>query len=101
MTDNSTHANKIEKRIKLKIKMVSSRTFDFLTTFDKVLWRTESKINKNKNGENVPQLEITKVVLVHGNIVKIDYQQDSRVLYLFVSNKYYGQLLFHPKILCF
>ena len=101
MTDNSTHANKIENRIKLKIKMVSSRTFDFLTTFDKVLWRTESKINKNKNGENVPQLEITKVVLVHGNIVKIDYQQDSRVLYLFVSNKYYGQLLFHPKILCF
>ena len=49
----------------------------------------------------MPQLEITKVVLVHGNIVKIDYQQDSRVLYLFVSNKYYGQLLFHPKILCF
>ena len=85
MTDNpplSTHANKIENRTKLKIKMVSSRTFD---SRNKVLGRTESKINKNKNGENVPQLEITKVVLVHGNIVKIDYQQDSRVyIYLFL-----------------
>ena len=97
MTDNpplSTHANKIENRTKLKIKMVLSRTFD---SRNKVLGRTESKINKNKNGENVPQLEITKVVLVHGNIVKIDYQQDSRVLYLFVSNKYYGQLVISPK----
>ena len=37
-------------------------------------------------------LEITEVVLVHCNIVKNHYQQDSRVLYTFVPNKSFGQL---------
>ena len=41
----------------------------------------------------MPHLEITEVVLVHCNIVKNDYQQDSRVLYAFVRNKSFGQLL--------
>ena len=48
---------------------------------------------KDKNGENVPHLEITEVVLVHCNIVTNDYQQDSRVLYTFVPNKPFGSLL--------
>ena len=39
---------------------------------------TKSKIAKNENGENVPHLEITEVVLVHCNIVNNSYQQDSR-----------------------
>ena len=47
----------------------------------------ESKITKDKNGENVPHLEINEVVLVNCNIVNNDYQQDSRVLYAFVPNK--------------
>ena len=38
-------------------------------------------------------LEITELVLVHCNIVNNDYQQDSRVLYTFVPNKYFGILL--------
>ena len=38
-------------------------------------------------------LEITEVVLVHCNIVNNEYQQDSRVLYKFVSNKPFGSLL--------
>ena len=42
---------------------------------------TKSKLIKDKNGENVPHLEITEVVLIHCNIVKKVYQQDSRVLY--------------------
>ena len=54
---------------------------------------TENKITKDKNGENVPHLEITEVVLVHCNIVNNDYQQDSRVLYTFVPNKPFGSLL--------
>ena len=53
----------------------------------KLLGNTENKITKNKNGENVPHLEITKVVLVQYNIVSNDYQQDSRVLDTFVPNK--------------
>ena len=55
--------------------------------------RTANKITKNWNGENVPHLEITKVVIVHCNIVNNDYQQDSRVLYTFVPNKLFGSLL--------
>ena len=54
---------------------------------------TENKITKDKNGENVPHLEITKVVLGHCNIVSNDYQQDWRVLYTFVPNKPFGNLL--------
>ena len=57
----------------------------------KLLGSTQSKINKDENSKNVPQ--ITEVVLIHCNIVNNDYQQDSRVLYTFVPNKSFGQLL--------
>ena len=53
----------------------------------------ENKITKNKSGENVPHLEITEVVLVLCNMVNNDYQQCSRVLYRFLSNKSFGSLL--------
>ena len=59
----------------------------------KLLGSIEKKITKDKNGENVPQLEITEVVLVHCDIVNNDYQQDSRVLYKFIPNKLFGSLL--------
>ena len=59
----------------------------------KLLGNTENEITKNKNGENVPHLEITKVVLVHSNIVNNNCQQDSRVLYTFVPNKQFDSLL--------
>ena len=45
-----------------------------------LLGSTKNKINKDENGENVPDLEITEVVLVNCNIVSNDYQQDSRIL---------------------
>ena len=54
---------------------------------------TKSKIINDKNGEHVPHLEITEVILVHFNIVNNDYLQDSRVLYIFIRNKSFGQLL--------
>ena len=41
----------------------------------KILGSNESSITKDKNGENVSHLEITGVVLIHGNIVNNDYQQ--------------------------
>ena len=53
----------------------------------KLLGSTKSKITKDKNGENVPHLGISEVLLVHYNIVNNDYQQGSRVLYTFISNK--------------
>ena len=59
----------------------------------KLLGSAESKITKDKNGENVPHLEVSELVLVHCNLVNNDYQQDSRILYTFVANKTFGSLL--------
>ena len=68
----------------------------------KLLGSTKSTITKDKNGENVPHLEFTEVLLVHCNIVNNDYEQDLRVLYTFISNKSFGQLLdVSPKNLTF
>ena len=58
-----------------------------MPTTMKLLGSTENKKTNDKNGENVPHLKITEAVLVHCNIVNNDYQQDSRVLYRFVSNR--------------
>ena len=53
----------------------------------KLLESTKNEITEDKNGENLPHLEITEVVLVHCNIVNNGYQQDSRVLHTFVPTK--------------
>ena len=67
-----------------------------------LLRRTKSKVTENKNGENVPHLEINELLLVHCNIVNNDYQHVSRALYTFISNKSFGQLLdISPKNLYF
>ena len=59
----------------------------------KLLGSTASKITKDKNGENVPHLEVAELILVHCNLVNNDYQQDSRILYKFVQNKSFGSFL--------
>ena len=59
----------------------------------KLLGSTENKITKDKNGKNVLHLEITEVALVYCDIVNNDYQQNSRVLYTFLSNKPFDSLL--------
>ena len=41
----------------------------------KLLESPKSKITKDKNGENVPPLEIVELVLIHCNIVNNNYQQ--------------------------
>ena len=41
----------------------------------------------------MPHLEIIEVVLIHFNIIDIDYQQVSRFLYILVPNESFGQLL--------
>ena len=86
------YVNRIENRITFKIK--SGYYLELLTPETmKLLGSTESKITKNKNGENVPHLEVVELVLVHFNLVNNDYQQDSRILYTFVPNKSFGSLL--------
>ena len=93
--DNSSiriYVNKMENRITFKIK--NEYYLELLTPEKmKLLGSTESKISKDKNGENVPHLEIVELVLVHCNLVNNDYQQDSRILYTFVPNKPFGSLL--------
>ena len=49
-----------------------------------LLGSTQRKTTKNKNGENVPHLEITEVVSIQCNIVNDNYHQNSRVLYTFI-----------------
>ena len=84
------YVNKIENSYTFKIK----NSLELLTPETmKLLGSTKNKITKDKNGENIPHLEITEVVLIHCNIVNNDYQQDSRLLYMFVPNKPFGSLL--------
>ena len=83
------YINRIENRITFKIK--SGYYLELLTPETmKLLGSTETKINKDKNGENVPDLKIVELVLVHCNLVNNDYQQDSRILFTFVPNKSFG-----------
>ena len=85
------YVNKIENRVTFKIKNGHSLELSIPESM-KLLESTENKITKDKNGENVPHLEITEVVLVRCDIVNNDYQQDSQLLYTFVPNKPFGSL---------
>ena len=70
----------------------------FLTSeTTKSLGSNKSKRAKSKNCENVSHLEITEVVLIYWNNVNNDFQQDSRVLYIFIPNESFGQLLDYSK----
>ena len=91
----------MENRITLKIK--TGYYLEHLTTETmKLLGGTKSQITKDENGENVPHLEITNVVLVYCNIVNNHYEYDSGVLNTVTSNKSFGQLLdISPKIFIF
>ena len=86
------YVNKTKNEITFKIK--TGYYLELLTHETiKLLGITDNKITKDKTGENVPHFEITVVVLIHCNIVNNDYQQDSIVLYTFVPNKPFGNLL--------
>ena len=58
-----------------------------------LLGSSEKVIDKHKNGELAPKLETVEVVLVHRNLVNNNYQQASKVLFTFVPNKRFGQLI--------
>ena len=72
------YSNKIKNRIVFKItngyklKLLTPETM-------KLLGSTKKVVDKDKNGENVPKLEIVEVVLVPCNLVKNDYQNTSKV----------------------
>ena len=62
---------------------------------------TKNKLTKDKNGENVVNLEIIEVVLVYYNILNNDYKHDSRVLCidLFQINHLVNYQISHLKLL--
>ena len=59
----------------------------------KLFGSTKKIIDNTKNGENVPSLEIHEEVLVQCNLLDNQDQQNSEVLYSFMSNKFYAYLL--------
>ena len=67
------HVKKIGNRIRIKIEYYLKRLTPEMM---KLLRSTKSKITKDENGENMPCLEITEVIFVHCNIVKINIQLD-------------------------
>ena len=86
------YPNKIKNRIVFKIK--TGYKLELLTPETmRLLGSTKKVVDKDKNGENVPKLESVEVVLVHCNSVKNDYQHSSKVLFSFVPNKQFGQLI--------
>ena len=63
----------------------------------KLLGSSKKDVDKNEDGEDVPELESVEVVLGHCNLVNNSYQKASKVLFTFVPNKQYGRLiLFRP-----
>ena len=86
------YVSKIKNRIVFKIttgnklELLSPETM-------KLLGSSKKDIDENKDGEDVLKLESVEVVLVHCNLVKNNYQQASKVLFTFVSNKQFGHLI--------
>ena len=86
------YPNKIKNRIVFKVKtgynleLLSPKTL-------KLLGRTKKDVDNDKYGENVPKLESVEVVFVHCNLFNNSYQQASKVLFTFLPNKQFGQLI--------
>ena len=86
------YVNEINNRIDFKIKsgykleLLSKETMTLLGSSVNI-------IGGDKNSELVPKLESVYLVLVHCNLVDNSYQQASKELFTFVTNKKYGQLI--------
>ena len=84
--------NEIKNRTVSKVK--TSYKLELLSPeTGKLLGSTKKHADKNKEGEHVPKLELVEVASVHCNLVNNSYQQASKVLFTFVPNKKFGQLI--------
>ena len=86
------YVNEINNRIVFKIKSGYKLELLLKETM-KLLGSSTNTIDGDKNSELVPKLESVDFVLVHCNVVNNSYQQASKVLFTFVPNKNYGQLI--------
>ena len=86
------YANLTSNRIVFKIKtgykleLLSKETM-------RLLGSTTNTTDKEKNSELVPKLESVDLALMHCNLVNNTYQKASKVLFTFVPDKSYGQLI--------
>ena len=86
------YVNEINNRIVFKIK--SGYKLELLSKERmRLLGSSSGTIDDDKNSDLVPKLESVDLVLVHCNVVNNSYQQASKVLFMFVPNKKYGQLI--------
>ena len=95
MTENppiQIYPNKIKTRIVFKINAGNKLELLSPETM-KLLGSAKEDVDKDKDGEGAPKLESVEVVLVHCNLVNNSYQQASKVLFTFVPNKQFGQLI--------
>ena len=87
-----SYPNKIKNRVVFKVKagykleLLSSEMMKFLGSAKKY-------VDKDKDGEDVQKQESAEVVLVHCNLAHKSYQKVSKVLFTFVPNKQFGQLI--------
>ena len=85
------YPNEVKNRIIFKIK--TGYKLELSTKETQKLLGDEHVIDKNKDSQNVPQLDLVEYVLLHCNLVQNDYLQNSKLLYEFVPDKKFGQLI--------
>ena len=79
------YINKIKNRIVFKIK--TGYKLELLPPETmKLLGSTKKDVDQDKDGEDAPMLESVEVALVHYNLVNKNYQQASKVLFLYQIN---------------
>ena len=81
----------VKNRLNFRIK--TGYKLELLTKESQNLLGDGPVIDKDKNSKNVPQLDQVEYVLLHCNIVQNDYLQNSKLLYEFVPDKTFGQLI--------
>ena len=85
------YPNEVKNRIVFKIK--TGYKLELLSRETQKLLGDEPLIDKNKNSNNVPQLDQVESILLHSNLVRNQYLQNSKLLYEFVLDKKFGQLI--------
>ena len=85
------YPNKIKNRIVFKIK--TGYKLEITPETMKLSGSAKKDVGKDMDCKNVPKLESVELVLVHCNLLKNDYQHTSKVLFTFVPNKQFGQLI--------
>ena len=86
------YANKVKNKTVFEIKRSHKLELSFPKTM-RLLGSAKEDKDHDKDEEDVPRLESAEVVLVHYNLVSNNYQQASKVIFTFVPNKQFGQLI--------